>query len=130
MLLTYLLLFLMIFLWGFSFIVVDIAMDFVPPLSIALYRLIIAAISMIIVDWFLREKKNKPMTNSLIEMEDENSNKQYWLFIFLASLAGVSLYLFIIYSAIDLIGPSIPVFSDCLINPILITIIALVVFKE
>lgn len=130
MLLTYLLLFLMIFLWGFSFIAVDIAMDFVPPLSIALYRLIIAAISMTIVDWYLRKKRNKPMTNSLIEREDENSNKQYWLFIFLASLAGVSLYLFIIYSAIDLIGPSIPVFSDCLINPILITIIALVVFKE
>ncbi len=129
MLLTYLLLFLMIFLWGFSFIAVDIAMDFVPPLSIALYRLLIAAISMTIVDWYLR-KKNKPMTNSLVEGEDENSNKQYWLFIFLASLAGVSLYLFIIYSAIDLIGPSIPVFSDCLINPILITIIALVVFKE
>lgn len=57
MLLTYLLLFLMIFLWGFSFIAVDIAMDFVPPLSIALYRLLIAAISMIIVDWYLRKKK-------------------------------------------------------------------------
>ena len=47
----------MIFLWGFSFIAVDIAMDFVPPLSIALYRLMIAAISMTIVDWYLRERK-------------------------------------------------------------------------
>jgi len=58
--LTYLLLFLMIFLWGFSFIAVDIAMDFVTPLSIALYRLVIAAISMAIVDWYLKEKKINP----------------------------------------------------------------------
>jgi drug/metabolite transporter (DMT)-like permease len=48
----------------------------------------------------------------------------------LASLAGVSLYLFIIYSAISLIGPSLPVLADCLINPIFITLLSLFIFKE
>jgi len=113
MLRTYFLLFVMIFFWGFSFIVVDIAMDFVTPLSIALYRLIIAAVSMIMIDLFLKMKNNKKNT-----------------YIVLASLAGVSLYLLIIYSAISLIGPSLPVLVDCLINPILITLLSLVIFKE
>ena len=40
------------------------------------------------------------------------------------------MYLFIIYSAISLIGPSLPVLVDCLINPILITILSLAIFKE
>jgi len=120
----------MIFLWGFSFIVVDIAMDFVTPLSIALYRLIIAAVSMIIIDFFLRMKKNKKITLTLDKTINNGSVRNYWLYIVLASLAGVSLYLFVIYSAIFLIGPSLPVLVDCLINPILITLLSLVIFKE
>jgi drug/metabolite transporter (DMT)-like permease len=40
------------------------------------------------------------------------------------------MYLFVIYSAISLIGPSLPVLVDCLINPILITLLSLVIFKE
>ena len=130
MLRTYFLLFVMIFFWGFSFIIVDIAMDFVTPLSIALYRLIIAAVSMISIDLYLRKKNSKK--NSLISDKTINSGskRNYWLYIVLASLAGVSMYLFIIYSAISLIGPSLPVLVDCLINPILITLLSLAIFKE
>ena len=120
----------MIFFWGFSFIIVDIAMDFVTPLSIALYRLLIAAISMILIDLFLRKKNYKKpvlISNKVINSESE---RNYWFYIVLASLAGVSLYLFVIYSAISLIGPSLPVLVDCLINPILITLLSLVIFKE
>jgi len=127
---TYVLLSVMIFFWGFSFIVVDIAMDFVTPLSIALYRLIIASISMIIIDLYLRKKSNKTGALNVDKDIIKGSVRNYWLYIVLASLAGVSLYLFIIYSAISLIGPSLPVLADCLINPILITILSLVIFKE
>jgi len=130
MLRTYFLLFVMIFFWGFSFIVVDIAMDFVTPLSIALYRLIIAAVSMIIIDLFLRMKNSKKTALTFGKTINNGSERNYWLYIVSASLAGVSLYLFIIYSAISLVGPSLPVFADCLINPILITLLSLVIFKE
>jgi len=130
MLRTYFLLFAMIFFWGFSFIVVDIAMDFVTPLSIALYRLIIAAVSMIIIDLYLRKKNNNKIALTIDKDINKGSERNYWLYIILASLAGVSLYLIVIYSAISLIGPSLPVLVDCLINPILITLLSLVIFKE
>ena len=130
MLFIYFLLFVMIFFWGFSFIVVDIAMDFVTPLSIALYRLIIAAISMILIDLYLRKKKFKNPTLVSDKAINNGSERKYWLYIVLASLAGVSIYLLVIYSAISLIGPSLPVLVDCLINPILITLLSLVIFKE
>jgi drug/metabolite transporter (DMT)-like permease len=120
----------MIFFWGFSFIVVDIAMDFVTPLSIALYRLIIAAISMILIDLYLRKKNSKNLTLVSDKAVNSGSERNYWLYIVLASLAGVSIYLLVIYSAISLIGPSLPVLVDCLINPILITLLSLVIFKE
>lgn len=130
MLFIYFLLFVMIFFWGFSFIVVDIAMDFVTPLSIALYRLIIAAISMILIDLYLRKKNFKNPTLVSDKAINNGSERNYWLYIVLASLAGVSIYLLVIYSAISLIGPSLPVLVDCLINPILITLLSLVIFKE
>jgi drug/metabolite transporter (DMT)-like permease len=130
MLFIYVLLFVMIFFWGFSFIIVDIAMDFVTPLSIALYRLIIAAVSMTLIDLYLRKKNNKKTALSSDIIFNNESTKNYWMYLVLASLAGVSLYLFIIYSAISLIGPSLPVLADCLINPILITLLSLFIFKE
>jgi len=130
MLFIYFLLFVMIFFWGFSFIVVDIAMDFVTPLSIALYRLIIAAISMVLIDLYFRKKKSKNISLISEKVINQGSKRNYWIYIVLASLAGVSVYLLVIYSAISLIGPSLPVLVDCLINPILITLLSLVIFKE
>ncbi len=130
MLLIYFLLFVMIFFWGFSFIVVDIAMDFVTPLSIALYRLIIATVSMILIDLYLRKKNSKKSALVSDKAINSVSERKYWLYLVLASLAGVSMYLFVIYSAISLIGPSLPVLVDCLINPILITLLSLAIFKE
>ncbi|MFX0048975.1 MAG: DMT family transporter [Candidatus Hermodarchaeota archaeon] len=130
MLLTYILLFVMIFFWGFSFIIVDIAMDFVTPLSIGFYRLLIASVSMILIEFYLRKKNYNKETSKIIKTIDQESERKYWLYIVLASLTGVSFYLFIIYSAISLIGPSLPVLADCLINPILITILSLFIFKE
>jgi drug/metabolite transporter (DMT)-like permease len=105
-------------------------MDFVTPLSIAFYRLILAAISMILIEFYLRKKRYNKETSKITKTIGKESERNYWLYILLASLAGVSFYLFIIYSAISLIGPSLPVLADCLINPILITILSLFIFKE
>lgn len=105
-------------------------MDFVTPLSIGLYRLMVAAISMILIDFCFKKKfKNKIIVKSNNTIKNE-TERNYWLYIVLASLAGVSLYLIIIYSAISLIGPSLPVLVDCLINPILISLLSLFIFKE
>jgi uncharacterized protein YhhL (DUF1145 family) len=75
----------MIFFWGFSFIVVDIAMDFVTPLSIALYRMIIAAVSMIVIDIILKMKNNKEITITFDKTINNESERNYWLYIVLAS---------------------------------------------
>ena len=85
---------------------------------------------MIIIDWYFRMKNNKKSALIFAKNTKNGSERNYWLCIVLASLVGVSLYLFIIYSAISLIGPSLPVLVDCLINPILITLLSLVIFKE
>ena len=105
-------------------------MDFVTPLSIALYRLIIAAVSMILIDLYLRKKNSGNPALVSDKAINSVSERKYWLYVVLASLAGVSMYLFVIYSAISLIGPSLPVLVDCLINPILITLLSLAIFKE
>jgi len=85
---------------------------------------------MIIIDFYLRKKNNKKATITFDKNINNGSKKNYWLYIALASLTGVSLYLITIYSAISLLGPSLPVLVDCLINPILITLLSLVIFKE
>jgi drug/metabolite transporter (DMT)-like permease len=92
--------------------------------------LIIAATALIIIDKFLKMKNNKKTPITFDKTINKGSERNYWLYIVLASLGGVSMYLFVIYSAISLIGPSLPVLVDCLINPILITLLSLVIFKE
>ncbi|MFX1260379.1 MAG: EamA family transporter [Promethearchaeota archaeon] len=64
MLIVYLLLILMILLWSFSFIVVDIAVDYIPPLSIALYRFIISSMGFITIDIYIKFKGKKESDNS------------------------------------------------------------------
>ena len=56
----------MIIIWGFSFVVVDIAVEFVPPLSVAFYRFIIASLTFIIIDVYLKlfRKKNQTKNDS------------------------------------------------------------------
>jgi drug/metabolite transporter (DMT)-like permease len=119
----------MIFFWGFSFIIVDIALEFVPSLSIALYRLILASISIILINLFLNRKEDQKEINGS-RLNDRRIHLKYWILIILASITGVSGYLLIIYTAVDIIGPSIPSFTDCLIAPIFIIIISLVIFRE
>jgi drug/metabolite transporter (DMT)-like permease len=95
-----------------------------------LYRLIIASVLLIFIDLYLRKKNNKNSVSDINKDINKVSVRYYWLYIVIASLTGVSLYLFIIYSAISLIGPSLPVLADCLLNPIVITILSLIIFKE
>ena len=50
----------MIVMWSFSFVIVDIAVEFIPPLSVALYRFVVVSATFLIIDLYfkLRGKKN------------------------------------------------------------------------
>ncbi|MFW9971136.1 MAG: DMT family transporter [Candidatus Odinarchaeota archaeon] len=118
----------MVILWSFSFVVADIAIEFIPPLSIALYRFVIASISLIFIDiYFNLRKKREPNSNNVIK---KKFSKNEWTLLMLASFTGVSIFLLFQYYSIEIIGPSLPALSVCLITPVIITILALIFFKE
>ena len=130
MLLIYALLILMVLIWSFSFVLVDIAVEFISPMSLALTRFLIASLVFILVDIFFlirhRIQKHKE--------EDKESkpiySKMEWIYIIIASFCGVAIFFAIQYSAIELIGPSLPALFVCLLSPVLITLFALIFFKE
>jgi drug/metabolite transporter (DMT)-like permease len=120
----------MVVMWAFSFIIVDIAVEIIPPLSIALYRFIIASFSFLIIDIYLKFKKKnnpKPIINS---KNNEKFTNNDWILMILASLTGISIFFLAQYSAIQIIGPTLPALFVCLITPVIISILALIFFKE
>ena len=127
MLLAYILLTVMIFLWSFNFIVVDIAVEFLPVLSISLYRFVLASIAFLIIDFYLSltKKKRKKPSNPV-----KRITKNDWILIIGASFIGQSLYFVTLYGAVDLIGPSLPALFVCLLSPVCIAIFALFLFNE
>ena len=130
MLIVYLELIFMIVIWSFSFVVVDIAVEFIPPLSIALYRFVIASCAFLIIDAYFKLNKKKEIIRKNDEIEYKRFSKNDWILIILASFTGVSLFFFAQYSAIEIIGPSLPALFVCLITPVIITILAIFFFKE
>ena len=129
--LIYILLILMVIFWGFSFVIVHFAIEYIPPLSIALYRLVVASFSFLIIDIYQKFKKKSFLTKSQLKFQPNYKlSKDFWTLIILASFTGVSLYLFMLYSAIEIIGPSIPAFYDSLVAPVIIAIFSLIFFRE
>ncbi|MFW9990283.1 MAG: DMT family transporter, partial [Candidatus Odinarchaeota archaeon] len=120
----------MVIIWSFSFIIVDIAVEFVPPISLALYRLIITSCMFLIIDIYLRIKKKKNISSK----DNENNKTKFlrsdWLLIILSSFMGISIFFYAQYSAIEIIGPSLPALFVCLITPVIITILTLIFFNE
>ena len=130
MLLIYLLLIIMIIIWSFSFIIADIAIEYIPPLSIALYRFIVASISFLIIDLYVKINRKKNLKEQKKEIDYIKFTKNDWILIIIASFSGISLFFFAQYNAISLIGPSLPALFVCLIAPIIISILALVFYDE
>ncbi|MFX0027468.1 MAG: DMT family transporter [Candidatus Hermodarchaeota archaeon] len=126
MLVIYFFLVLMIIIWSFSFIIVDMSVVFIPPLSIALYRFIVASVGFLLIDLYIKLRKNK--------IHNITTKKSYsrreWIYLIMASFFGVSFFFFAQYSAINLIGPSLPALFVCLLAPVLISILALIFFNE
>ena len=122
MLLAYILLTIMIFLWSLNFIVVDIAVEFIPVISISFYRFLLASIAFLLIDlYFFLTKKEKNKNPD----KNENITKNDWILIIGASFIGQSLYFVTLYGAVSMIGPSLPALFVCLLSPIIIAILAL-----
>ncbi len=128
MLRIYLQLVLMVVIWSFSFVVVDIAVEFMPPLSVALYRFIVVSLTFIIIDIYLKIlRKNKSNNNNTREIRFSQKD---WIILILASFTGVSFFFFAQYSSIQIIGPTLPALIVCLLAPVVITVLALFFFRE
>ncbi|MBD3193700.1 MAG: EamA family transporter [Candidatus Lokiarchaeota archaeon] len=120
----------MIILWSLSFIVVDIGVEIVPPLSLALYRFILASICFLIIHLYTRIKNNKKQISNHKGGNLSKYNKKDWLLIIIASFTGISFFFLSQYNAIAIIGPSLPALFVCLLAPIIVSTLALIFFEE
>jgi drug/metabolite transporter (DMT)-like permease len=120
----------MVLIWSFSFVLVDIAVEFMPPISLALTRFLIVSTVFIIVDAYLFINKKTQKNGNENKKEKIPYSKREWIYIIISSLCGITFFFVIQYSAIDLIGPSLPALFVCLLSPLLITVFALFFFKE
>ncbi len=120
----------MIFLWSFSFIIVDIAVNFISPMSVALYRFIVASISFLIIDFLKKIRRYNKNSERNSNQNKKKYTKREWILIIFSSFTGISLFFFSQYNAINLIGPSLPALFVCLLSPVLIIIFALIFFDE
>ncbi|MFX1311797.1 MAG: DMT family transporter [Promethearchaeota archaeon] len=129
MLVIYLELVIMIIIWSFSFILVDIALEYIPPLSLALYRFIIASAAFLIYDIYFKFRKKKKLNEYNIS-EKIRFSRNEWVLLVCASITGVSFFFLAQYTAIKIIGPSLPALLVCLLAPVVITVLALYFFNE
>jgi len=103
---------------------------FIPPLSIAFYRFIIASFTFLIIDIYLKIRKNKEPIDNNKSDKPSKFLKNDWILMILASFTGISFFFLAQYTAIQIIGPSLPALFVCLLAPIVITILALIFFNE
>ena len=130
MLFIYGLLVLTVFLWSFSFVLVDIAVEFIPPTSLAFTRFLLASLSFLIVDLYLFIRRRQRSKGTSKTVEKSLYTKLEWTYLIIASFSGTSFFFAIQYAAIELIGPSLPALFVCLLAPVLITLFALAFFNE
>jgi len=120
----------MVFVWSFSFIIVDISVDVIPPLAIALYRFIIVSFIFLIADIYKKINNYRVSSKNIENKTNTQFSKNDWILILIASFTGISLFFLAQYSAIELIGPSLPALFVCLLAPVIIALLALIFFKE
>ena len=121
---------LMVFLWSFSFVLVDISVEFMPPTSLALTRFLLASLTFLIADLYLLIRRRQRSEETSKTTEKSSYTKLEWIYLIIASFSGTSFFFAIQYTAIELIGPSLPALFVCLLAPVLITVLAVVFFNE
>ncbi len=135
----YILLCIMVLIWSLTFIIVDNLTVFLTPITIALYRFIVASVAFAAITPFekLIRKNNPPMNDSQINLVNKYelktkiySRKRDFLKILICSFIGGSLFFYIQYTSIELIGPTTSALIVCLLSPIFIAILSLIFFNE
>ena len=119
----------MVLIWSFSFIVVDIGLEFITPMSLALHRFVLASIIFILIRGYSTFTNHRKKDTNL-PLTEFNVSKNQFLLILAASFSGISLFFFSQYTSIQFIGPSLPALFVCLLSPVLISILALIFFNE
>ncbi|GAI40481.1 unnamed protein product, partial [marine sediment metagenome] len=107
-----------------------IAVEFIPPTSLALTRFLLASLSFLIVDLYLFIQRRQRGEETSKTIERRSYTKLDWIYLGIASFSGTSLFFALQYAAIELIGPSLPALFVCLLAPVLITVLAVVFFNE
>jgi len=129
----------MVLIWSLTFIIVDNLTVFLTPITIALYRFIVASVAFAVISPFekLIKKNNAPMNDNQKNLDSINelktnidSRKRDFLKILICSVIGGSLFFYIQYTSIELIGPSTSALIVCLLSPIFIAILSLIYFNE
>jgi len=101
---VYLFLILMILAWSISFIIVDIAVESIPPLSLALYRFIVASACFLVLDIYFKIRKKRDINENAENKINSKFSVNQWILIIIASFTGAALFFFAQYSAIQLIA--------------------------
>jgi len=120
----------MIILWSFSFVLVDIAILYISPISLALYRFIVASFTFIIIDIYCKFLKRDKKDQEIINNNGRKFTKNDWYLIIVASFSGCSIFFYAQYTAIEFLGPTLPALFVCLLCPVIISILALFIFEE
>jgi len=112
----------LVFFWGGSFVVVKIALkEGLTPIALATFRFLIAGSLFVLV--LLLKKKRRNDYRLLVERRD------FPMLAFLA-LTGVTFFFSAQYTGIQMAGASIASILVCLLSPILIAALSAVIFKE
>jgi len=101
-----------------------------PPTSLALTRFLLASLTFLIVDLYLLIRRRQRSEETSKTTEKSSYTKPEWIYLIIASFSGTSFFFAIQYTAIELIGPSLPALFVCLLAPVLITVLAVVFFNE
>ncbi len=117
-----------IIIWGSSFVVVDAAVQIAPPLAIATWRFVFAAILFLLLTPIAKKRGFWKQNGN--GGKAEISSKKYFAYNLVASLTGISLFFPAQYIAISIVGASIPALIVCLVSPVFTTILAFFFFKE
>ena len=117
-----LLMLILIFFWGSSFVVVKTAlMEGLTPVAVATFRFLIAGGLFLIA--LLFEKNMRPEYRLLVKKKDLPT-------LLLLAFSGVTLFFTAQYKGIQMAGASIAAIFVCLLSPILIATLSARIFKE
>jgi drug/metabolite transporter (DMT)-like permease len=117
-----LLMLVLVFFWGGSFVVVKIALqEGLTPIALATFRFLIAGCLFVLVLLLKRTRRND--YRLLVDWRD-------FPMLMLLALTGVTFFFSVQYTGIQMAGASIASILVCLLSPIIIAALSAIIFKE